>query len=210
MTKTRANGDATKEKILNAAEALFSKRGFDAVSLRHVTERAGVTLALASYHFGTKDKLFEAVIARRAATLGALRQERLAALPDDARVRDLLDAFMSPLFEQMAGDEPGWPDYVRLLARLGEDNRWLDVLSIHFNDVAREFVIALERAIPAARHTDIVRGFTMTLQMMLASASRHKRVNSLSDGAVRADDRDATYSALLDFCEAGMMVFNRR
>lgn len=209
MARTRANGDATKEKILNAAEALFSEHGFDAVSLRDVTQKAEVTLALSSYHFGTKENLFETVIGRRAATLGALRRERLAALPETAAPRDLLDAFMAPLFEQVKGDAPGWPAYIRLLARLGEDNRWISLISGHFDEVAREFLRALERAVPDARKEDIVRAFTMSLQLMLVSVSRHRRVDSLSNNAVRADDLDAVYRALLEFCSAGIMTCRR-
>jgi len=210
MARTRANGDATKEKILNAAEVLFGEHGFDAVSLRDVTERAEVTLALSSYHFGTKEKLFEAVIGRRAAALSALRREGLAALPETADARDLLDAFMAPLFEQVTQDAPGWPAYIRLLARLGEDNRWIDLVAEHFNEVAREFIVALERAMPDVRNEDIIRAFTMSLQLMLVSVSRHRRVDSLTNGSVRADDLDAVYRALLEFCSAGIMAFSRR
>ena len=76
---TRANGNRTRALILDAAERQFGARGFDAISLRDITDDAGVTLALASYHFGTKDNLFEAVVARRAGSLGQDRRDRLAA-----------------------------------------------------------------------------------------------------------------------------------
>src|SRR5690242_1840463 len=85
---TRANGDQTKEKILDAAEELFGEKTFDTVSLRDITNHAGVTLALASYHFGTKDNLFVAVIARRADMLNRMRLERLAEL-DEQGVADV-------------------------------------------------------------------------------------------------------------------------
>ena len=74
--KRRASGstDTTRDKILDAAEALFGERTFDTVSLRDITNRANVTLALASYHFGTKDKLFADIVARRASILGEMRR----------------------------------------------------------------------------------------------------------------------------------------
>ena len=78
--QTRANGERTRVRILDAAELLFGARGFDGVSLRDITDGAGVTLALASYHFGTKENLFEEVVARRAAELGEERLARLAAI----------------------------------------------------------------------------------------------------------------------------------
>src|SRR4029077_14304085 len=59
-------GDTTRLSILDAAERSFTESGFDGVSLRTITERAGVDLALANYHFGTKENLLHEVIARRA------------------------------------------------------------------------------------------------------------------------------------------------
>src|SRR5665213_2308128 len=59
-------GDSTKLLILNAAERCFAEDGFDGVSLRAITEAAGVDLALVNYHFGSKENLLREVIGRRA------------------------------------------------------------------------------------------------------------------------------------------------
>ena len=56
---------ATKERILDAAEALFMEHGFEATSLRAITAAAGVNLAAVNYHFGSKEELFQAVLTRR-------------------------------------------------------------------------------------------------------------------------------------------------
>ena len=50
---------ATKDKILDAAEALFMEHGFEATSLRAITATAGVNLAAVNYHFGSKEELFQ-------------------------------------------------------------------------------------------------------------------------------------------------------
>ena len=200
----RANGERTKQKILNAAEDLFGAHGFDSVSLRDITENAEVTLALASYHFGTKEKLFESVVSRRADILCDHRKSRLLALGDDPAPRDILDAFMSPLFEQITtGEDTGWAAYVRVLARLGEDDRWLDLLGTHFDALAGEFVAQLQAAIPQADSEALARAFTMTLHLMLTTVSRHKRLDRLTDGRAKAGDLDRAYASLLDFASAG-------
>ena len=54
----------TSSAILNAAEQLFSERGFAETSLRTITTRAGVNLAAVNYHFGSKKSLIQAVFAR--------------------------------------------------------------------------------------------------------------------------------------------------
>ena len=53
-TKDRRRTD-TAERILAAAEELFSEHGYDGVSIRDITGLANVRLALAAYHFGTKE-----------------------------------------------------------------------------------------------------------------------------------------------------------
>jgi AcrR family transcriptional regulator len=201
---TRSNGDMTRDKILNAAEALFAERGFASVSLRDITTRADVTLALSSYHFGTKENLLEAIVARRAHILCNARLERLAALPKDPSVRQLLDAFMAPMFEKATSAEKEWADYFRVLARLGGDNQWLDILARHFDETAQIFIAALAKAVPNAERIEVTRAFIMVLQIMLATVSKHGRIDKLTDGGVKGDDLDDAYPVLLKFVTHGL------
>lgn len=53
-----------KQHILDTAEALFSKNGFDATSTREIAETAGVNVAMISYYFGSKENLLFAIIER--------------------------------------------------------------------------------------------------------------------------------------------------
>jgi len=54
-----------KEVILTVAEKLFSEQDFDAVSVRDIAKEANVNVAMISYYFGSKEKLFEALIVGR-------------------------------------------------------------------------------------------------------------------------------------------------
>lgn len=53
-----------RTRILDAAIALFSQRGFAGASVRDIAARAGVTGGLVVHHFGTKAALREACDAR--------------------------------------------------------------------------------------------------------------------------------------------------
>lgn len=53
---------STKEKLLNTAEQLFARHGLDGVSTRDLAGKAKVNLCAISYYFGSKQKLYEAVI----------------------------------------------------------------------------------------------------------------------------------------------------
>jgi len=52
-------------QIMEAAEKLFSEKGFDGTSVRDIAEEAGVNLAMISYYFGSKEKLMEALFRHR-------------------------------------------------------------------------------------------------------------------------------------------------
>ncbi|HWU61367.1 MAG TPA: TetR family transcriptional regulator [Ensifer sp.] len=204
--QTRSNGDQTREKIISAAEKLFGQHSFDAVSLRDITNAAEVTLALASYHFGTKENLFTEVIARRAHVLNNVRRERLAALVDRGgmTVEALIDTFMRPLFEQMQSDDDGWQAYVMLLAQLASNDRWLGHLRTYYDETANLFIAQLKLLLPNVPEENLVRGFSFVLMLMLQTVSKNRRVDTLSLGKFKGDDLDVSYQLLLRFSLAGL------
>lgn len=59
------NRERTREKILAAALKLFSQRGFLGAATRQIAREAGVAEVTLFRHFGSKEKLFEAVIRGR-------------------------------------------------------------------------------------------------------------------------------------------------
>jgi AcrR family transcriptional regulator len=59
MNKT-ATG--TPAALINAAHELFARHGYDGASVRAITARAGANLGAITYHFGSKEALYEAVI----------------------------------------------------------------------------------------------------------------------------------------------------
>jgi len=77
----------TKEALLDAAEVLFSERGYEAVGIREIVDRANANLAAIKYHFGSKRDLYNEAVRRLL--------ERARA---DGNLWDLLDGpFESPL-----------------------------------------------------------------------------------------------------------------
>ena len=58
------DAERSRGAILDAAESLFSERGFDAASLAEISALAGLSRATPSYFFGSKEKLYVAVLER--------------------------------------------------------------------------------------------------------------------------------------------------
>jgi len=73
--------------ILQVAEELFSENGFEGTSIRDLAAKADVNLAMISYYFGSKEKLFEEMVLRRTVYMRELMTQLLAA---DADPKDKL------------------------------------------------------------------------------------------------------------------------
>jgi AcrR family transcriptional regulator len=54
----------TREKLIQAAIALFAERGYRNSSVQAIGEAAGVSRGLVNFHFGSKDALLSAVVER--------------------------------------------------------------------------------------------------------------------------------------------------
>jgi AcrR family transcriptional regulator len=82
--KPRADAVRNRERVLEAAKAVFSAGGPDA-SLEAVAKRAGVGIGTLYRHFPTREALFEAVYRREVEHLGELAEQlKSAAAPVDA------------------------------------------------------------------------------------------------------------------------------
>jgi AcrR family transcriptional regulator len=62
--KRRRGREATTASILDAAEQLFYERGYDAVTVRDVAKRAGVSHPLVHQYAGSKAEMFRVVLSR--------------------------------------------------------------------------------------------------------------------------------------------------
>jgi len=99
---------STRTALIGAARDLFVRHGYDGTSIRAITSRAGVNLGAVTYHFGSKDGLYDAVAASVAEPLRA-HLEAVAARPGDAVQR--LDTVVRGLFAYLL-EHPEVPGFV--------------------------------------------------------------------------------------------------
>ncbi|HEY5785116.1 MAG TPA: helix-turn-helix domain-containing protein [Microlunatus sp.] len=60
-----ANGERTRAALVDAALDVFAKKGSQRLSIRQIAEQIGTSHTALLHHFGSKDVLLEAVLARR-------------------------------------------------------------------------------------------------------------------------------------------------
>ena len=95
----------TAASLLDVAREIFAERGYDGASIRAITRRADVNLGAVTYHFGSKEALYHAVIASK---LAPLRERVDAAADTPGAALDRIAAVVGALFDHYAED-PGLP-----------------------------------------------------------------------------------------------------
>ncbi|HEY2144878.1 MAG TPA: TetR/AcrR family transcriptional regulator [Steroidobacteraceae bacterium] len=97
--------NARYKRTIRAAEELFKKVGFRAVTMEMVAREANVAKATLYSHFKNKDELYVAVCARMAGILRASVEQALskADSPLDSRLADAVVAKHRPVFTLIRG-----------------------------------------------------------------------------------------------------------
>ena len=108
-----------QDRLVEAAEELFCKRGFNETSVRDIAAAAGCNVASINYYFGGKDNLYVEVWRRRLAQMRNVRLasiERIMSTGGQPQLEELLrsyaNAFVEPLVDGSRSDR-----FITLTAR---------------------------------------------------------------------------------------------
>lgn len=211
MSTSAAPAGDTKQRILDAAEALFAEHGIDGASLREITSRAGVNLASVNYHFKGKDALAEAVFTRRIEPVNAERLRRLdavlaAASTSRPSVEKILAAFLDPLLEFAydADDKPHM--FMKIMGRcMSQPSPCLkEIVARHFEAMIHRFYAALQAALPDLPKDELWWRMQFLVGAMLHAIYHSDNIAFLSRGLCRADGPEDIRNRLLSFMVRGI------
>lgn len=93
-----------KEHIMEVAIALFAEKGFEGTSIRDLAQQADVNIAMINYYFGSKEKLFVALLETKARFM----RDRIDALQNDAslseieKIDQIIDSYVTRFLSQPA------------------------------------------------------------------------------------------------------------
>lgn len=207
-------GKETAPVILDAAEKLFSVHGFHGVTVRAVAVECGVDPALVHYYFGTKQELFDAVFARRAALINQDRMEAMARYEEEygdrMTVEGVASAFLMPLLDRARHADPGWKNYFALLALVNSSRGWgAETMTSHFDPVVRRFIGLLQRVLPQAGIDDLFYSYQFLTGALTLTLSATGRLDQLSEGRASSSDMDAIAPRMIAYCAAGFRAVCR-
>lgn|SRR5262249_46055659 len=158
MKQLNRDGD-TEQRILDAAHAVFMRRGTAGARMQDIAKEAGVNQALLHYYFRTKERLSEAVFRRAAMQLLPRVVEVLEGPADlDEKVRQIVQIELDVLSRA-----PSLPGYL-----IGELH--------HHPERASQLVAALTGLTPAAVRPRLLG----TLRRQLAEAARAGRIRPIA------------------------------
>ncbi len=205
----RRVADSTRERILDAAEAQFSRSGFQGTTVREVARESGAALAVVTHHFSSKAVLLERVIQRRASFLALARINGL----DDARakaqgqpvsVQQLVAAYIWPNVERSINGGEVWSNYLLLISRLGYSQEHAELIARHFDAVSRIYLEEFRRTLPSASEFDLHHAFSFMVNAMMGSLAGFRSIEMLSQRKVIEADIKRSFDGLVRFCTAGM------
>lgn len=193
-----------RQAILLAAERLFARHGYHAVSIRQIAQEAGVPLALVGYYFGQKHELFHAIFEHWQPTAQRRLELLQQALDDPARptLARVIEAFVRPVLAQRSSAEGEY--YAQLVARelAFQTPETTRVLADYFDPLAQRFIDALMAVRPGHDRASAAWAYQFALGALLHHISDY-RVERLSGGRCRLDDPTAA-DRLLTFITAGI------
>ena len=202
----------TATRILDTAEGLFVEFGFDATSLRAITQQAHVNLAAVNYHFGSKDALFQAVLVRRLEPLNQQCIAELEALEASGApftVEAILMTFARPSLTLSKDPDRGGAMFVRLLSRAFVENHRLirDTLPLQYSEFLVRYRNAFARVLPQLSEEERVWRLHLAFGMMFNAFAGNDVLKALAPAStVNAKNAAQVARHVRPFVVAGLKM----
>jgi AcrR family transcriptional regulator len=214
---TPRHTQSSPDRILDAAEQLFSRRGFYGASLRDIARQASVQMSLVNYHFGPKEDLFRQVVRRRADEHASAIAVSLQTLLDEQQrrpitIEDVIRALLTPIIDRYIHGGEGWRDYIQLLSRASHQHQdanfiapFVETYQPIMDRYTNEFLLLFPDADKADVFWSIV-FLEAALANILLQSTLAERV---SQGAFTATDLSGVLERMVRFFSAGFRELAR-
>lgn len=207
-SKAVKQNETAKDRILAAAETLFGEFGYNGTTARQIARQARVPVALANYHFGSKEGLYRAIFEMRAP---AIYDQRVVGLqlartePDlNRRIELVIKALIVPMLGLRGGGKAS--SFGRILAReLSDPNsEGRGIFREMFDPVAQMMIDAIGECFPDWTKAEIHWAYHTMLGAMMIVMMDNGRIARLSDGAASSENYEEAARHIVAILTAGL------
>jgi len=168
--------ESTRERLLNVAEQRFGEGGYEGTSLRAITVAAAANIAAVNYHFGSKEALLRAAVARAMAPVNTERRRRLDQLEANGRpsAEQLIRAFIEPGLDLVLRHGERGAIAARFIGRVAFDpsHRIRELYAAESDPVEARYLAALQAALPEAAPESVAFGYVNMLGLLALHQSQ--------------------------------------
>lgn len=142
----------TRERLIEAAAALFAASGYAKVSVREICTAANANVAAVNYHFGGKTGLYEQVLRRAIAVMQATTSEAIEA-GTGRHPREQLRTYLSIFMRRVFAGRDSWIHQM-MMRELADPTPALDMVVAEVIKPRMEYLSRIIAALLDAQPTD--------------------------------------------------------
>src|SRR3974390_1962567 len=207
LRSRRVDGEATYDRILEAAGEQFAANGFAETTSKEIAAHAGVDLASINYHFGGRNGLYQAVLVearRRLVSRETLEQLLAAKMPSRAKLKHLIETIVDSMMARS-----NWHSRIVSREMLSPTSHWQALEQTEALPMLELALTLFEEitAIPAG-HPALLRCF-VCVTMACASLAETCRGSSVYGDRFSNMTRDVVIEHLYIFCLGGLKAIAR-
>lgn len=201
----------SKRKLLDAAELLFAEKGFEAVSVRDITQAAKTNVAAVNYHFGSRDGLLTLVMMRYMVPVTEERLARIEMLEKkwsgkSIPLEEIIDALVRPLVGQVRKSDLSERLFYKLTGRIFSEqgNGIPPQIEDQFRQASERFTRSFAKALPAVPAEDLAWRIHFVIGGMIHMLTHDELLFRVSGGVSGTPTIEATLSRFIRFAAAGL------
>ena len=169
-----SDSEKTKSSLIQAAGELFANFGFNGVTARQITAKAGVSLGAIPYHFGSMEALYEEVLVAAVKISDEARplfDQANAATPEES-----LRLAIQWMIKDYAAQKVAWP--IKLIEREAVDPSasFRKVLKLSYLPEFEWLCGVVSRVTSLPKDNDAVRFGVITMHLLASTFMTHRRI----------------------------------
>lgn len=207
-------GEARRESIMDAAEEIFSDKGYYGSSMRDISQRSGAALGLITHYFAAKDALFRDVIDRKRGLLEEVigRSIDKAMARPDTSIASIIRAFVEPFVAISTDESSPLRNYVRLTSHVMSTYRDPELIEPlqRLRPVSDLFSNALAKHLGIAQDEDFLAAIYIIESAMIFITQDSIFLRDLTDGRLSKADLDRFVTRAATFFAGGVAALVRK